>query len=107
MKLRRALKSGLFEIAVCIKIRLTCSVVKSSRLMVVLLPSRVSSFPFHLDSPLEQTDPAAVSARSPLGYDLKSSKFNALVTQPKREYPLAVGAIRIEGVSHENAHTQN
>ena len=78
---------------------------KSSRLMVVLLPSRVSSFTFHLEQPAGATDPAAVSAA--VLHGLESRKLNALVTQPEREYPLAVGAIRIEGVSHENAHAQN
>ena len=79
--------------------------VKSSRLMVVLLPSRVSSVTFHLEQPAGANRPCG--GISAVLHGLESRKLNALVTQPEREYPLAVGAIRIEGVSHENAHAQN
>ena len=64
---------------------------KSSRfLMVVLLPSRVSSFTFHLEQPAGATEPADVSGR----YSMVARSTGARV-------PLAVGAISIEGVGQK------
>ena len=74
------------------------SVLKSSRLIGgVVLPTRVFSLTFHLEQPAGATEPAAMSWRCSVVARL----------QLERRVPLAMCAIRIEGVSHENAHAQN